>query len=199
MDAATYPADSVKKFLGGMVVMKINPEAGKDTKKIADQFDVNSYPRLIMLSPKGEAVQTVKGGLETPDEFLGEWGSDAWNEYVEGNNAKPQDVKKMAHGLFTVVAWFPDGPNGAKAKDAKDKLKDDAAFKTEWDALQKTHDREILAAKADAQIKLGKKKDATETYKKLATDFPDDKEGKDAAAALKKMGVKVEPPAEPKK
>ncbi len=74
MDAASYPSDAVKKFLEPMVVMKINPEMGKDLKKIADSFEVNSYPRLIFLTPKGEALITIKGGLETPEDFTGKGG-----------------------------------------------------------------------------------------------------------------------------
>ncbi len=200
MDAESYPLDDVKKFLEPMVVMKINPNGGKENKKLAEQFEVNSYPRLIMLKPNGEQLHVVKGGLKGKDQFIGGWTTHFWNAYVGASNAKPQDGKVAAQNLFPLVTWFAHSPMGAQAKDAVKQMEGNPDFKTEWEALTKKNEFDTLVAKAPALMKLGKKDDAKAAYKALATDYPDTKEGKDAAAMCKKLGVKLDapPPVEKK-
>lgn len=195
MDADTYPREDVKKFLGAMIVMKINPEAGKEQRKVADQFDVNSYPRLIVMTPKGEILEEVKGSPKA-DAFERRFTVGRWNEYVAGQDAKPPDHAKMAKNLFTLATWYPQTEYGVKAAETAKAHMSTPEFKTAWDELQTTHDRESTSLKADAQLKLGKKKEAIETYKDVATRFPGTKEGDAAAAALKKLGVKLAPAGE---
>ena len=195
MDADTYPREDVKKFLGSMILMKINPEAGKEQRKVADQFDVNSYPRLIVLTPKGEILEEIKGRPE-PDAFERSYTTDRWNEFVGAQDAKPRDHVKMAKNLFTIATWYPQTEHGKKAAESAKTNMSSPEFKAAWDELQTTHDRESTSLKADAQLKLGKKKEAIETYKDVATRFPGTKEGDAAAAALKKLGVKLAPPGE---
>lgn len=197
MDTATYPAESVKTFCKALVVMHVNRDGGKECAKLVKDFNVHAYPTLLMIKPNGEVLKRVEGGLEKPDDFLGTWTNDFWNKYVEGANAKPQDAKVMAENLYAIVTWFPDSQSGKQAADAVKQANANPDFKKLFEELTRKGDRENLAAKADAQMKMAKKKDAIETYKKLATDFADDKEGKDAAAMLKKMNVKLDAPAAP--
>jgi hypothetical protein len=200
MDTGTYPAESVKTFCKQLVVMHVNRDGGKECAKLVKEFDVHAYPTLLMIKPNGEILKKVEGGLEKPEDFLGKWTNDGWNAWTDALNAKPPDLKAAAKAMFDVIAWYPDSDGAKEATRQKDRVKDDATFKAEWDSLQKAHDLMLLTAKADAQMKMAKKKEAIETYKKLATAFPEEKEGKNAAALLKKMGVKLDapPPAEKK-
>ena len=195
MDTGTYPAESVKTFCKALVVMHVNRDGGKDCAKLVKDFDVHAYPTLLMIQPNGEVLKRIEGGLEKPDDFIGAWTNDFWNNYANASNAKPQDAKAMAENLYPIVTWFPDTKAGKQAADAVKQESGNPEFKKLFEELKKKGERENLAAKADAQMRMAKKKDAIETYKKLVTDFPDDKEGKDAAATLKKLGVKLDAPA----
>ncbi|MCC6737590.1 MAG: hypothetical protein IT452_00980 [Planctomycetia bacterium] len=184
----------MKNFCKNLVVMHVNRDGGKESATLVKDFKVNAYPTLLMIKPNGEVLQRVEGGLEKPEHFLGKWVNEFWNKYADAANAKPQDAKAMAENLCPLLAWYPDTEMGKRAADALKQASQNPDFRTIYDGLAKKGERENLWAKADAQMKLGKKKEATETYRKLATDFPDDKEGKDAAAILKKMGVKLDAP-----
>ncbi|MCE9582543.1 MAG: thioredoxin family protein [Planctomycetes bacterium] len=195
MDKNSFPADSVKKFLEPILVMKVDCNAGKDSVKLAKDFAVNAYPTLVMIKPNGETLKRIEGGLETPDQFTTSWTNEFWNAYVNAQNAKPQDGKAMATNLAVLVTWFPASEMGKRAVDAVKQSEGNPDFKAAWDEITKTTERENLSAKADAQTKLGKKKEAIETYKVLAMNHAGTKEGDAAAALLKKAGIKLDPPA----
>lgn len=196
MDTGAYPADSVKKFCEPFVLMHVDKGGGKDAAKMVKEFEVKALPTLIMLKPNGEILKKIEGGLETPDAFTGNWTTDLWNAYVNAQNAKPQDGKAMAEGLFPLTAWYAHSEWGKKAADAAKQAEANPDFKTRWAELKKQHELENWPVKAEAQLKLNKKKEAIETYKLIATTYPDEKQGKDAAAILKKMGVKMDAPAD---
>lgn len=199
MDTGAYPDDSVKKFCEPLVLMHVNGGGGKDAARLVKDFKVNAWPTLVMLKPSGEVLKRVEGGLETPDAFTGKWTGDVWNAYVNAQNAKPQEGKAMAENLFLLVTWYSHSEWGKKAVDAAKQAEGNPDFKAAWDDLKKKHELENWPLKADAQLKLGKKNDAIETYKLIATTYPDEKQGKDAAAMLKKLGVKMDAaPAEKK-
>ncbi len=199
MDTDAYPREDVKKLLGAMIVMKINPETSKEGKKVAESFDVNSFPRLIFLTPKGDKLKEIKGSPQ-PDGWEGSLTTEFWNAMVEAQNAKPQDWKGMARNVAMLVKWYPETSKGKEAVKLVEQYKDQADFTAEYKAQMTTHNREMLAAKADAQLKLGKKKDAIVTWKALLEAHPGTPEADEAAKQLKKAGVKIEAPAEtPKK
>src|SRR5436190_14545872 len=155
MDTGTYPAESVKTFCKSLVVMHVNRDGGKDCAKLVKDFDVHAYPTLLMLKPNGEILKKVEGGLEKPEDFLGTWTNDNWNAWGAALKAQPPDMKAAAKAIFEVVAWFPDSEAAKEAKRQRDSVKEDAAFKAEWEALQRSQDRMMLSTKADAQMKLG--------------------------------------------
>ncbi|KAF0243911.1 MAG: hypothetical protein FD180_2992 [Planctomycetota bacterium] len=199
MDTVTYPSDLVKKFLEPLVVMYVNPTAGKENQKLGAQFDVNSYPRLVVVTPKGDTLIEIKGGLTSPEDFVGGLVNGWWNLYVDAQNAKPQNVPVMAKNVWLLTTWFPHCEAGRKAAETKKQFESNAEFKAVWEPLQKAHECEMLAAKADAELKLGKKKEAIETYKALLAGHEGTKEAENAAKTLKKLGVKLDaPPAEKK-
>lgn len=199
MDTDAYPREDVKKLLGAMVVMKINPETSKEGKKVADSFDVNSYPRLIILTPKGDKLKEIKGSPQ-PDGWEGSLTTEYWNAMVEAQNAKPQDFKGMARNIATLVMWYPETSKGKEAAKLVEQYKGQADFTAEYKSQMARYERENMAAKADAQLKLGKKKDAIETWKALRAAHPGTPEAEEAEKQLKKAGVKLDAPAEePKK
>lgn len=195
MDKNSFPAESVKKFLEPILVMKVDCNAGKESVKLAREFTVNAYPTLVMIKPNGETLKRIEGGLETPEQFTSSWTNEFWNAYVNAQNAKPQDAKAMATNLAALTTWFPATDMGKRAADAATQAKSNPDFKAAWDETIATLERENLNAKADAQMKLGKRKEAVESYKALATAHAGTKEGDAAAALLKKMGVKLDAPA----
>jgi hypothetical protein len=199
MDTEAYPREDVKKLLGTMLVIKINPELNKENKKIADSFQANSYPRLIILTPKGEKLEEIKGSPQ-PDDWEGSLTTDTWNAYVGAQNAKPQDMKEMAKNLAKLEMWYPETAKAKEAVKLAERYKDNAEFTGEWKARMDAHELEQMAAKADAQIKLGKKKEAIETWKALLAAHPGTPEAAEAEKQLKKAGVKLDPPTDqPKK
>ena len=199
MDTEAYPREDVKKLLGAMVVMKINPELSKENRKIADSFSVNSYPRLIVLTPKGEKIEEIKGSPQ-PDSWEGSFTTDYWNAYVGAQNAKPQDMKEMAKNLATLSMWYPETERGKEAAKIAEQHKENAEFTDEYKARMTAHALEMLVAKADAQLKLGKKKEAIESWKAVRSGYAGTPQATEAEKQLKKLGVKLDPPAEqPKK
>ncbi|MEK7470283.1 MAG: hypothetical protein AAB074_23175 [Planctomycetota bacterium] len=199
MDTVTYPSDMVKKFLEPLVVMYVNPTAGKENQKLGAQFNVDSYPRMVVVTPKGETLIEIKGGLTSPEDFVGGLVNDWWNNYVNAQNAKPQDVPVIAKNIWLLMTWFPHSDAASKAAETKKQFDSNEEFKATWEPLQKAHEREMLDAKADAQLKLGKKKEAIETWKALLTGYEGSKEAENAAKMLKKLGVKLDPPPAEKK
>jgi hypothetical protein len=199
MDTDAYPREDVKKLLGAMIVIKINPELSKENKKIADSFQANSFPRLIFLTPKGDVLEEIKGSPQ-PDGWEGSLTVDHWNAYVGAQNAKPQDMKGMAKNLSTLAMWYPETKYGKEALQIAEQNKGNAEFAAEWKARMDAHAFEQLVAKADAQFKLGKKKDAIESWKLIRSTYPGTPQAAEAEKQLKKAGVKLDPPAEePKK
>lgn len=197
MDTGAYPSDVVKKFLEPIVHMKVNTAAGKDGAKLAKLFEVHAWPTLVMIMPSGEVLKRIEGGLESPDQFTGGWTGDFWNDYVNAENATPPDKKKIAENLFVLATWFPHSDYGKKAQENKKRYENDADFKSRWEELEQETERKNLWAKADARLKLKMKKDEiVEPLKSLVEKHAGTKEGKDAAALLKKMGVKLDPPAD---
>ncbi|MBI2920966.1 MAG: hypothetical protein HYY18_07765 [Planctomycetes bacterium] len=197
MDTGAYPSDVVKKFLEPIVHMKVNTAAGKDGARLAKLFEVDAWPTLVMILPNGDVLKRIEGGLESPEQFTGGWTGDFWNEYAGAENAAPQDKKKIAENLFILVTWFPHSEYGQKAAESKKRYENDADFKARWEELAKETERKNLWAKADARMKLKKKKDEiVEPLKALVEMHAGSKEATDAAALLKKMGVKLEPPAD---
>jgi hypothetical protein len=192
----SYPADTVKKFLEPIVPMKLNTQVGTEGPKIAKEFDVRALPTLVMITPNGETLKRIEGGLETPDQFTGAWTVDLWNLYVGCQNATPQDKKGMAKNLFPLATWFPQSEHGKKALEIAKENEKDPDFKSTWDELAAQTERQNLWAKADAQMKLRRKKDEiVATLKTIVEKHPDSKEATDSKALLKKMGVKLEEPA----
>lgn len=192
MDTEAYPREDVKKFFAPMIMLKHNPELGKVEKAVADKYSVNSFPRLIVITPTGEVIKEIKGSPQ-PHSYEASFTNDYWNKYVGGQDSN--DMKTMATNLWMLVTWYPESKYGKEAQTVMKRHEADAVFKSTWDELQKNHVRGMLAAKADAQLKLNKKKEATESYKQLATDHPGTKEGDEALKVLKKLGVKFEDPA----
>lgn len=200
MDTEAYPREDVKKLLGAMIVIKINPETSKEGKKVAEDFDVHSFPRLIILTPKGDKLKEIKGSPK-PEGYEGSFTGELWNAYVGFQDAKPQDVKGMASSLAKLVMWYPDTKYGKEAARIKEQYKDKADFTEQWNKDMAQHELELQALKADAQLKLGKKKEAIETWKALRAAHPDTPECAEAEKQLKKLNVKLDapPPADPPK
>jgi hypothetical protein len=200
MDAGTYPQADVKKFLGAMICMKINPETSKPGKKLAQQFDVNSYPRLILFDPKGEILHVVKGApADGEGSFAHEFSYEIWNAFVAAQDAQPRDWNGMAKNLLVLATWLTDSDVGKQAVDRIEKLDATKEFHDAMVLAKAKQERELLAVKAPAQLKLGKKKEAIESWQALVTGHPDTPEATAAAAELKKLGVKVGPTEAPAK
>jgi hypothetical protein len=192
MDAATYPREDVKKLLGTMVCMKINPEASKANKKIGDQFHVDSYPRLLLIAPNGDVISTSRGEPES-DKFGAACTEDAGKAMNEASRATPPNWSVVAKNAVVLLTWFPQSDEVTQNSKWFEQIGGLKAYRDAFAEAKAAHERMILAAKAPAQLQLGKKKEAIETWKALATTYPDTPEAAEATKQLTKLHVKLEP------
>lgn len=195
MDTGAYPSDAVKKFLEPMVLMKVSTETTKEGGRLSQTFALTSWPTILILLPNGEILRRL-GAMEVPDQFLAGCISEYWNAWMGAEGAAPQDKKKIAENMFILATWFPQTDQGKHAIGEKKRYESDPEWKTRWDELAKETERKNLWARADARVKLKRKKEEiAEPLKALVVNHAGTKEATDAAALAKKLGLKLDAPA----
>lgn len=195
MDTGAYPSDAVKKFLEPMVLMKLSTETTKEGARLAKLFELTSWPTILILLPSGEVLRRL-GAMEVPDQFLAGCISEYWNAWMAAEGAAPQDKKKIAENMFLLATWFPQTDQGKHATGERKRYEADPEWKARWDELAKETERRNLWAKADARVKLKRKKEEiSEPLKALVENHAGSKEAGDAAALAKKLGLKLDAPA----
>lgn len=192
METDTYPREDVKKFLGEMVCVKVNPGKGKDQKKLFDEFGVKGVPCLILLTPDGKEIAR-SGGKPPPAQFTASFVNKIWNAMTDADTAK--ELKKAAENAFLLSTWFPKEEAAKRADELAKQHDADADFKTTFEDLKKAHERTTLLNRGNWLLRNGKKPEAIEAFKSLVAAQPDCKETVTAKAMLKKLGVKLEEPA----
>lgn len=192
MDTDTYPREEVRKVLAGMVCVKVNPGKGKDQKKVFDDFGIRAVPTLLLIDPTGATVAESKGKPQ-PGQFIASFVNVAWNAVVDAEKAG--DVRKAAGNAHYLETWWPETEAAGRAKEISARLGSNEEFKAARAELKAALDRAIALGKANWELKQSRKKEAIESFKAVVAGWPDSKEAGEAKAALKKLGVKLDPPA----
>ena len=58
-------------FIQNLIPVKINPEAGVEEKKIADNYSVRGYPTFLIITPNFKTITPIRTGLNmAPEKFI---------------------------------------------------------------------------------------------------------------------------------
>ena len=191
MKKFTFPREDVKKFLATAICFHLDPDKGKDGKKMKEAFKVTGYPTLLMFDPQGTELKRFSGAPPA-DSFVEGFTVETFNSLNAAD--KGNDGKTIAECWFRLHTFYPDQDLTAKASEIVKRHESDAAYTDTLKALTAKYESETGLAKANLQLQQGKKKDAIETLKAVVTNQPDEPKTAEAKALLKKLGVKLDEP-----
>jgi thioredoxin-related protein len=67
MERETFAASTIQEKLTECVLCRINPESSKANEEVSKQYNVSSYPTLLVLNYKGEVMGKTSGYRSTTD------------------------------------------------------------------------------------------------------------------------------------
>lgn len=104
LDKKTYTDPKVVNAADKLLAVKINAEK---SPKLAQKFNVDSYPRIVFLSSEGKEIYQIKG-YEPPDQFLpdmkaalkGKSPKDLVKDLVKNGTDDPEEQKWVGMNLI---------------------------------------------------------------------------------------------------
>jgi thioredoxin-like negative regulator of GroEL len=127
LDETTYADPTVRKLLADFVTVKIDTEGGEKGPQVAAQYEVDSLPTIVFLSPTGRLLLRVTG-YQGPGQFpetLAEVKEIAskvagWESALDRNPNDPVALQGLGMHLFDQELLSESGPMLDRARSHDD-------------------------------------------------------------------------------
>jgi len=223
METVTFPRPDVRKWLAGVVKVRVDVTYEGEHEDMARKFNVRAVPTLVLILPTGETLYNDPGA-PAPEQFMVVLGYEPYDRMVKKYNGR--DYVGCAPDVFLVRKWFSGSEIGQQADEIQEHMADHEGYQKAYAEAEKAYTEALakaqaelkeleakeeveraaaeeqaqrekarkIKAEADALFRKGKRVAAWPIYKRVIQECPKTPEADEVRQLLKKHRVKWEEP-----